>query len=98
MKSKDEVLYFFKAYYNMIETKFDMKTKALQFDNGKEYYVKESQSYLSDDGIESRTLCVYTRAEWNCYTKRKHLVEVMKALLNEMNVSKSFWSDTQMEY
>lgn len=64
MKSKDEVLHLFKAYYNMIETKFDMKTKALQFDKGKEYYVKESQSYLSYGGIESRTLCAYTRAEW----------------------------------
>lgn len=40
MKSKDEVLHLFKASYNMIEIKFDTKTKALQFDNGKEYYVK----------------------------------------------------------
>lgn len=27
MKSKDEVLHLFKAYYNMVETKFDMKTR-----------------------------------------------------------------------
>lgn len=94
MKPKDKFLREFKAYHKMIETKFDRKIKVFRLDNGDEYTAKEFQAYLPRNGIELQTLCAYT-PEQNGVAKQKnrHMLELARALLIEMNVPKSFWSD-----
>lgn len=94
MKSKDEVLEVFKTYHKMRETKFEKKLRTLRFDNGGEYTSKEFLANLLAIGIEVQTSCPYT-SEQNGLAAQKnmHLLEVTKALLIEMSVRKSFWSD-----
>lgn len=68
--------------------------KAFRSDNGVEYTSNAFRHYLIENGIESQTSCAYT-PEQNSVVEHnnRHLLEVMRAILFEMNVPKSFWSD-----
>ena len=78
----------------MIKVKLEKKIKAFRSDNGGEYTSNAFRHYLTKNGIESQTYCLYTPGQNNIPKHNcRHLLEVTRAILFEMNVPKSFWSD-----
>ena len=78
----------------MNEVKFDKRIKVFRSDNGGKYTSDDFQGYLAENGIESHTSCAYTpQQDGIAERKNRHLLEVARALLFEMNVPKTFWSD-----
>lgn len=94
LKSRDEVFCMFETFHKMVVAKSNAKIQTFRPDKGGEYMSHKLQSYLAHNGIESQTSCPYT-PEQNGVAERKnrHLLEVTQALLLEMNVPKTYWSD-----
>ncbi|KAJ4721161.1 Retrovirus-related Pol polyprotein from transposon TNT 1-94 [Melia azedarach] len=78
----------------MIENQFQQQIKILRSDNGAEYYSEVLGKYLEKQGIIHQSSCVGTPQQ-NGIAERKniHLLEVARALLFQMKVSKVFWGD-----
>lgn len=94
LKSRTEVLHMFKSFHKTVDVQFEKKIKVLRSDNGGEYVSQEFHMYLNDSGIEFQTSCAYTlEQDGVAERKNRHLLEVTRALLFEMNVPKHFWSD-----
>ena len=71
-----------------------MSVKILRSDNAKEYFSEPFQSFMLQHGILHQTLYVDTHSH-NGVVERKnrHLLEIVQALLFQMNVPKHFWAD-----
>src|SRR5436190_20907796 len=94
MKQKSEVMKYFQNFDSYVRTQFDKRIKVLRSDNGTEYTNKEFGAYLSSQKIQHQTTCPDTPAQ-NGVAERKnrHLLEVARALMFQMNVPKHLWSD-----
>src|SRR3954464_1142655 len=94
MKQKSEVMKCFQDFTSFVKTQFGGKIQILRSDNGTEYTNKEFASFLSTQGIIHQTTCPDTPAQ-NGVAERKnrHLLEVTRALMFQMNVSKFLWSE-----
>src|SRR5436853_2288922 len=94
MKQKSEVIYCFQNFDSYVRTQFDKRIKLLRSDNGTEYTNKAFGAYLSSQGIQHQTTCPDTPAQ-NGVAERKnrHLLEVARALMFQMNVPKYLLSD-----
>ena len=95
MKHKSEVLRCFQDFHRMVATQFDSKVRILRTDNGAEYVNKEFAAYLSEEGILHQTICPGTPPQ-NGVAERKnrHLLEVARSLMFQMNVPKGLWRET----
>lgn len=94
MKAKSDMPSAFENFCSFVTTQFDSKIKTLRTDNGAEYTSRHFSSILSARGILHQTTCVGTPQQ-NGVAERKnrHLLEVTRCLLFQMNVPKIFWSD-----
>lgn len=88
MKHKNEVIKCFQDLHKMVNTQFNAKVRILRFDNGTEYGKSEFESYLSEQGMLHQTTCPGTSPQ-NRVAERKnrHLLEVARSLMFQMNVS-----------
>jgi IS30 family transposase len=97
LKHKGEVLRCFKDFHKMVTNQFGAKVKIIRSDNGTEYVNNEFASYCSDQGIIHQTTCPGTPPQ-NGVAERKnrHLLEVARSLMFQMNVPKYLWSEAVM--
>ena len=91
MKNRSELLSIFSAFCAEIKTQFNVSVRILRSDNAKEYFSEPFNSYMSQNGILHQSSCVDTPPQ-NGVAERKnrHLLEVARALLFQMNVPKQF--------
>jgi hypothetical protein len=76
---------------------YGAQIKVFRFDNGTKYVNYQFEEYFGSYGIVHRTTCANS-PEQNGVAKRKnrHLLEVTRCLMFQMNVPKLFWSDAVM--
>jgi len=91
MKDKSEVFQLFVNFYRIIQTQFGSPIKKLRSDNGREYVNQNLSNFLKDNGVVHELNCVDTPQQ-NGVAERKnqHLLEVVRALLFQMSVPKSY--------
>ena len=94
MKQKSEVMKCFQNFDSYVRTQFDKGIKVLRSDNGTEYTNKDFGAFFPSQGIHHQTTCPDTSAH-NGVVERKnrHLLEVARALMFQMNVPNYLWSD-----
>ena len=94
MKNRSEVFSHFANFCSEIRTQFGVSVCTLRSDNAKEYFSSNFQTFMLEHGIIHESSCVDTPAQ-NGVAERKnrHLLEVARALMFQMNVPKPFWSD-----
>jgi hypothetical protein len=87
----------FKDFYKLVTNQFNAKIQILRTDNGTEYVNNEFISFISDQGIIHQTTCPGTPSQ-NGVAERKnrHLLEVARSLMFQMNVPKYLWSEAVM--
>jgi hypothetical protein len=97
LKHKNEVFRCFKDFYKLVTNQFNAKIQILRTDNGTEYVNNEFISFISDQGIIHQTTCPGTPSQ-NGVAERKnrHLLEVARSLMFQMNVLKYLWSEAVM--
>jgi hypothetical protein len=97
MKNKSEVIKCFQDFHKMVSTQFAKQVHILHSDNGTEYINKEFVVYLSEQGMLHQTTCPGTPSQ-NGVAERKnrHLLEVARSLMFQMNVPKFLWSEAVM--
>ena len=97
IKSKNEVLQCFQDFHKLIANQFNAKVRIIHTDNGKEYVNNDFGVYTSDHGIIHQTTCSGTPPQ-NGVAERKnrHLLEVARSLMFQMNVPKYLWSEAVM--
>jgi len=97
IKGKNEVLQCFQDFHKLIANQFNVKVRIIRTDNGKEYVNNDFGAYTSDHGIIHQTTCPGTPPQ-NGVAERKnrHLLEVARCLMFQMNVPKYLWSEAVM--
>ena len=92
LKEKSEATSSFKTFNSMIKTQFQTQIQVFRTDKGREYFNTILGQFLADQGIIHHSSCV-DRPQQNGIAERKnrHLLEVARALMFSMNVSKRFW-------
>lgn len=93
LKFKHEVFKCFEDFHKLVTNHFSSKICILRSDNGTEYTSKIMTNYLSNQGIMHQTSCVGTPQQ-NGVAERKNrdLLEKTRALMQQTNVPKHFWS------
>ena len=91
MKIRYKLFSHFSAFCAEIQTQFHVFVQTLRSDNAKEYLSEPFQSFMLQHEILHQTLCVDTPSQ-NGIAKRKnrHLLEIVDALLFQMNVPIQF--------
>lgn len=94
MKNRSELFSHFTAFCAEIKTQFNVSVQILRSDNAKEYLSKYFRNYMVQHGIIHQTSCVDTPSQ-NGVDERKnrHLLEIARALLFQMQVPKHFLAD-----
>jgi hypothetical protein len=97
LKHKSEVLRCFQDFHILVSNQFNAKVQIICIGNGKEYVNNEFMSYTSDHGIIHQTTCPSTPPQ-NGVAERKnrHLLEVARSMMFQMNVPKYLWSEAVM--
>ena len=78
----------------MVYNQFHKKIKILRSDNAKEYFCREVNNYMEENGIIHQSSCVSTPQQ-NGVAERKigHDMSTAMALLFQGNCPKSYWSE-----
>lgn len=95
LKQKSDTFAAFNHFLNIVQTQFGGRIKAVQSDNGGEYY--RIHNLCSQLGIQSRYSCPYTsdqngRAE----RKHRHITETGLTLLAQASMPLCYWWDAFM--
>jgi len=81
LKSKDEVLHYFKTYKAEVENQLERKIKRLRSDRGGEYFSSEFSEFCIEHGIIHERTPPYS-PQSNGITKRKN--HTLTKLVNVM--------------
>jgi len=94
LRGKNEVLRCFQDFHKLVENQFNTRIRIIRTDNGKEYVNNIFGAYLSEHGIIHQTTCPDTPSQ-NGVAERKnrHLLEVARSMMFQMNVPKYLWSE-----
>jgi transposase InsO family protein len=94
MKTKDEVLYYFKIYKAKVENQLEKKIKRLRSDRGGEYFSNEFSKFCVVHGIIYKMTPPYS-LQSNKITERKNrtLTDLVNAILETAGLSKEWWGD-----
>ena len=94
LRGKHEVLRRFQDFHKLVANQFNARIRIIRTDNGKEYVNNEFEAYLSDHGIIHQTTCPNTPPQ-NGVAERKnrHLLEVARSMMFQMNVPKYLRSE-----
>jgi hypothetical protein len=78
----------------LVANQFNARIQIIRTDNGKEYVNNDFGAYLSEHGIIHQTTCPNTPPQ-NGVAERKnrHLLEVARSMMFQMNVPKYLWSE-----
>ena len=91
MKSKNEVLMYFKKFIASVETQSNMKVKSLRSDNGGEYISKEFSNFCKQRGIKREFTAPYTPAQNGVAEQMNRTIqERILSMLSQANLSQGF--------
>jgi len=78
----------------MVEKEKGVSIKCLRFDGGGEYFSNEFSEYLKEHRIQRKYSCSYSPQQNGvAKRKKKHIVEIARAMLNEKNFPNYFWAE-----
>jgi transposase InsO family protein len=93
MKHKGEMFQHFLNFKAMVEKEKGVNIKCLRSDGGGEYFSIEFSEYLKEHGIQRKYSCSYSPQQNGvAERKNKHIVEIVRAMLNEKNLPNYFWA------
>ena len=94
LKDRSHVFNVFQTFYNEIKTQFSTSIRVLRSDNALEYMKTDFSHFCSANGIIHQTSCAHTPQQ-NGVAERKnrHLLDVARTIMIQMNVPKYLWSD-----
>lgn len=97
LRNKNDVFECFRDFHNLVMNQYNAQLQIFRTDNGTEYVNKLFDEYLSSFGIIHQTTCPGA-SEQNGLAERKnrHLLEVTRCLMMEMNVPKFLWGEAAM--
>jgi hypothetical protein len=84
----------FKSFVRRAENEFELKLKRVRSDNGSELKNTNVEEFCDEKGIKHEFSTTYT-PEQNGVVERKNrtLIEMSRSMLDEYNVSDSFWAE-----
>ena len=92
MRQKSEVFTHFQIIKNEVEKETGRHDRCLRSDRGKEYFSDKFSAYLCKEGIRREFTCWHTPQQNRvAESKNRHILEVARAMMNEKNLSKSYW-------
>nr|KYP62612.1 Retrovirus-related Pol polyprotein from transposon TNT 1-94 [Cajanus cajan] len=99
MKNKSEVSQIFVNFFCLVQNQFGKNIKRIRYANGIEYVNHEFLNFLSHNGIDHELTCVNTPQQ-NGVVERKncHLLEVVRALLFQMFIPKTYWGEAVLTF
>ncbi|KMQ84513.1 retrovirus-related pol polyprotein from transposon tnt 1-94 [Lasius niger] len=94
LKSKTEVLKYFKMYEAMATAHFDKRISRFQCDNGREYLTNEIKDYFEKKEIQMECTIRYTPQQ-NGLAKRMNrtIIEKARWMLLELKLEKDMWTE-----
>lgn len=97
LNNKAEVKNKLMDFVNLVKNQFDTKPKKFNSDRGGEYLNHELQAYFNSEGIEFKFTSPYT-PQLNGIAERKNrsLIEMVRCMINDANLPKSFWGEAVM--
>jgi len=94
LNTKDEALYYFKAYKAEVENQLERKIKHLRSDRGGEYFSNDFDEFCVEHAIiHKRTLSFSPQSNGIDERKNHTLIEFVNAMLNTMGLSKEWWGE-----
>jgi len=95
LKTKDEMLNYFKHYKAKVENQLKRKIKRLRSDRGGEYFPRLFDELCEEHGIIHERTPPYS-PESNGIAKRKNrtLTDLVNAMLDTAGLSKAWWGET----
>jgi hypothetical protein len=94
IKTKDEVLDYFKIYKAEVENQLERKIKRVRSNRGGEYLSKDFGEYCAEHGIIHETMTPYS-PQSNGVAERKNrtLTNLVNAMLDCSGLSKLWWGE-----
>jgi hypothetical protein len=94
LKSKDEVLHYFKIYKAEVENQLNRKIKHLRSNRGGEYFSNTFDTFCEEHGIVHERTPPYS-PQSNGITERKNrtLTDLVNAMLETTRLSKEWWRE-----
>jgi len=94
LKTKDEVLHYFKIYKVEVENQLERKIKHLRSDRGGEYFSNEFSKFYAVHGIiHERTPPYSPQSNGIAERKNRTLTHLVNAKLETAGVSKEWWGE-----
>jgi transposase InsO family protein len=94
LKTKDEVLQYFKIYKDEVENQLERKVKRLRFDRGGEYFSSEfSEFCVEHEIIHERTPPYSAQSNGIIERKNQTLTELVNAMLRTAGLFKEWWDE-----
>jgi transposase InsO family protein len=94
LKTKDEVLHYFKAYKAEVENQLERKIKRLRSNRGREYFSSEFTEFcVKHDIIHERTSSYSPQSNGIAERKNCTLTELVNDMLGTTGLSKEWWGD-----
>jgi transposase InsO family protein len=94
LKTKDEVLHYFKAYKAEVENQLERKIKRLRSDRGGEYFSSNFTEFCVKHGIiHERTPPYSPQSNGIAEKKNRTLIELVNAILGTVGLSKEWWGE-----
>jgi transposase InsO family protein len=92
LKSKYEVLHYFKTYKAKVENQLENKIKRLRSGRGGEYFLSEfSKFYVEHKIIHERTPPYSPQSNGIVERKKRTLTKLVNAMLEIVGLSKEWW-------
>jgi transposase InsO family protein len=90
---KSDVFASFKTFIKRIHNEFETTIKKMRSDNGSEFKNTRVDDLCNEFGIRHQFLAKYTQSNGLVERKNRTLIDMVRSMLSEYNISHSFWAE-----